>query len=109
MNHGSLAKPLFLSLAVTLSGIASASGPSGSTQDLEARYALSRDIWKSISEIHDAVARLRDVREQANALAARLDAIGKGDGVGSAATELAEKLTAIDRDRYARWRQRQKE
>lgn len=47
MNHGSLAKPLFLSLAVTLSGIASASGPSGSTQDLEARYTAQMEETRS--------------------------------------------------------------
>ena len=47
MNHGSLAKPLFLSLAVTLSGIASASGPSGRTQDLEARYTAHMEETRS--------------------------------------------------------------
>ena len=65
-------------------------------EDLTARFELSKKVWESITEAHDAVRRLRDVREQVNDFAGRLDAVGKGEGIETAAKEIAEKLTAIE-------------
>jgi uncharacterized protein YicC (UPF0701 family) len=65
-------------------------------EELNARFELSNKVWESITETHDAVRRLRDVRAQVNDVAERLEAVGKGDGVETAAQEITESLTAIE-------------
>jgi len=64
--------------------------------DLDARFELSKKVWESVTETHDAVRRLRDVRKQVDDYAARLDAVGKGEGINTAAEEIAEKLTSVE-------------
>ncbi len=54
-----------------------------SPADYEAQYALAREIWASLSASHRALRRLRDVRQQVEALTGRLAERGAGDGAGN--------------------------
>ena len=65
-------------------------------QDLEAQYDLARKIWLGISESHDALRRLRDVRKQVEDLVKRLDDGGKGEGLAEAADAVKKKLGDIE-------------
>ena len=49
-----------------------------------------------LSETHGALAQLRDVREQAEALSSRLERAGAGEGVEKAAKALNDRLTAVE-------------
>ncbi len=65
-------------------------------QDLDARFDLARKIWESVSEIHRAVKRLRDVRGQATGLVERLGAVGKAEGLEEPARSLADRTRAVE-------------
>ncbi len=67
---------------------------------LEARFELTLAVRDEVTEVHDAIARLRSVREQASGIVDRIRAAGVDAGVvGSIAAEadsLADRLTAIE-------------
>jgi photosystem II stability/assembly factor-like uncharacterized protein len=64
--------------------------------DLEAQFALASDVHDAVSETHRAVMRLRDVREQAGAVAARHEKAGDGEELTELAKAMGEKLTEIE-------------
>jgi photosystem II stability/assembly factor-like uncharacterized protein len=60
--------------------------------DLEARYAHGVRVWRRLSELHQAVDTIRELRHQ-------LDRWPDGDGeVGAAAAALREGLTEVERE-----------
>jgi photosystem II stability/assembly factor-like uncharacterized protein len=63
---------------------------------LRERFDLSRKIWQALSETHDAVLRMRDVRDQVDGLARRLAEAGRGEGVEATATAVRDKLAALE-------------
>ncbi len=65
-------------------------------QDYDAQFELSRKIWEALSDAHRGVKQLRDVREQARAVAARHAAAGHGEELGELAKALGEKLTETE-------------
>jgi photosystem II stability/assembly factor-like uncharacterized protein len=66
------------------------------TGELQEQHALARKVWESLTEAHGAVAQLRDVRAQVEALSARLEKADQGEGVEEAAKKLNERLTAVE-------------
>jgi len=64
--------------------------------DFDAQFDLSKKIWEALSDAHRGVKQLRDVRQQAQDLAARYEAAGHGEGFTDLAKALGEKLTATE-------------
>jgi len=71
-------------------------GGYASAADLKAQYDLLRSIRDRLSETHDAVLKIRDVRQQAKDVGERAERLGKGDGLRKQAAVLATKLTAVE-------------
>lgn len=69
-------------------------------EEFQAQYALSRKIWEALSESHTAVAQVRDVSEQITELTARLEAIGRGEGLAEAAHKCKQTLSDIEATIY---------
>ncbi len=66
----------------------------GSQSDLQAQFDLLIKIRDVLSETHDAVNRLRDLREQVQAWAKRVE----DDEVKQAASAIVDKLNAVELD-----------
>jgi len=64
--------------------------------DLKAQYDLLKSIRDRLSETHEAVLKIRDVRGQVKELGDRAERLGKGDALKKQAAALADKLTAIE-------------
>ena len=64
--------------------------------DLKAQYDLSRAIRDRLSETHDTVLAIRDVRAQVEEVGARAERLGKGDALAKQAAGVAAKLTAVE-------------
>ncbi|HVB65222.1 MAG TPA: glycosyl hydrolase, partial [Nitrolancea sp.] len=64
----------------------------GSTDDLKAQFELLLKLRDMLSETHDAVIRLREIRQQIEAWAKRVD----DDEVKNAAKSIVEKLNALE-------------
>ena len=62
--------------------------------ELREQFAWARRAHGLLSRVHEAVLRLRDVREQATAVASRVDA----PAIKEAASALARQLTAIEEE-----------
>ena len=71
-----------------------------SQAELDAQYALAREIWETLTESHQALRRIRDLRSQVEDLTKRLEAAGYGEGVGELAETIGEQLTAIEEKIY---------
>ncbi len=71
-------------------------GISASPDDLHAQYELLTAIRDRLSEAHDAVMRIRDLKAQVKALADRLDKSGRGSALGPRAKALTASLTAVE-------------
>jgi photosystem II stability/assembly factor-like uncharacterized protein len=67
-----------------------------SAADLKAQYDLLAGIRDALTETHETVLKVRDVRTQANEIGARAERLGKGDELAEKAAALATKLTAIE-------------
>ncbi len=65
-------------------------------RDLERQFDLSKSIWKSLTESHALLEKIRDVEKQVDDLTRRLEKAGKGDGLEDAAKALKEKLRSIE-------------
>ena len=65
-------------------------------EELRSQYELAREVWASLTETHRAVRRIRAVREQAEALATRLDGTDDGPVVSESAAALTTRLEAIE-------------
>jgi hypothetical protein len=64
------------------------------------QYELRRRIRDKLAETHDAIARIRDVREQVRGAAARARSTPAGAEVGAAAEALEKKLTTVEETLY---------
>ena len=70
-----------------------------SQEDLEKQLALSVQVRDKLSEAHQAILKIRDVRKQIEEMTARLDAKERKDVIESGKA-LAKKLTAIEEELY---------
>ncbi len=64
--------------------------------DYRAQYELAQKIWRSLTESHRALDRLRDVRAQVEALTGRLEKAGRGEGLDEAAQAVTARLASIE-------------
>ena len=64
--------------------------------EYEAQLALAKEVGAKVKDIYDAIARIRDVKEQATQLGRRLQQTGYGDDVAKAATALSEQLEGVE-------------
>ncbi|MFI5181064.1 MAG: WD40/YVTN/BNR-like repeat-containing protein [Thermoanaerobaculia bacterium] len=67
-----------------------------SEADLSVQAAFLRDIRDRITETHQAVVRIRDVKVQTKEVASRAEKLGKKDPIAAQAKALTEKLTGIE-------------
>jgi hypothetical protein len=65
-------------------------------QELQEQYVLARQTWEMLTETHGALAQLRDVRAQVEALSGRLEKAGAGEGVEEAVKALLDRLTDVE-------------
>jgi len=65
-------------------------------EDLKAQYDLLKAIRDRLSETHETVLKLRDLKSQIEALGDRAQRLGKGDSLQKRASALANRLTAIE-------------
>jgi photosystem II stability/assembly factor-like uncharacterized protein len=68
--------------------------------DLEKQYGLAVEIRDSLSQAHDVILRLRAVREQSKAAAARAKGTPQEKALSDAAEALDKKLTAVEEALY---------
>jgi photosystem II stability/assembly factor-like uncharacterized protein len=64
--------------------------------EYEAQLRVARDVGLKVAELYAALAQIRDIRQQASDLGARMRRAGMGDDVAQAADALAKKLTLIE-------------
>ncbi len=67
-----------------------------SAADLAAQAAFLRNLRDRITETHEAVARIRDVKAQTKEVASRAEKLGKKEPIAAKAKALTEKLGAIE-------------
>lgn len=72
-------------------------GVATSAADLKKQFDLLRSVRDRLSETHDTVLYIRDVKTQASAIADRAEKIGKGKALKDQAKALNEKLTSIEK------------
>jgi len=69
-----------------------------SDEDLRAQFELKVAIRDRISEVHDAVNRIRRLRKQVEEWEERAKAAGKSDAIAEAAKAFKEKLETLERE-----------
>jgi photosystem II stability/assembly factor-like uncharacterized protein len=69
-----------------------------SAADLKAQYDLLAALRDRLSETHELVLGIRDLRTQATDLGDRAERLGKGPALKEQATALAGKLTALEQE-----------
>jgi hypothetical protein len=72
-------------------------GVSTSAADLKKQFDLLQSVRDRLSETHDTVLLIRDVKSQATATADRAEKLGKGKALKDQAKAMNEKLTAIEK------------
>jgi hypothetical protein len=65
-------------------------------QDLKEQHELLKAIRDRLSDTHEAVLEVRDVRSQVKELGDRAERLGKGTALKTQATALADKLTLVE-------------
>jgi photosystem II stability/assembly factor-like uncharacterized protein len=73
---------------------------SATQSDLEEQFQLAVKVRDLFSETHDALKKIRSVKEQVNDLTSRLKEAKSADGLDEPAKALTEKLTAIEQKLY---------
>ncbi len=68
-----------------------------SDADLQAQFDLTMAVLDKLNETHDAIRTIRSVREQTKALADRAVKAGHAPVIRTAAQEIGEKLTALEK------------
>lgn len=68
--------------------------------DLVAQYELATEIWQTLSESHQALGKIRDMRSQVEVLTERLEKAGYGDGIAEISETIGEQLTTIEEKIY---------
>jgi hypothetical protein len=71
-----------------------------SQSDFETQFALAKSIWQSVTDSHTALDKIRDIRTQVEDIEKRLDAVGKGEGLGEAAKAVNDRLSEIEKEIY---------
>jgi photosystem II stability/assembly factor-like uncharacterized protein len=71
-----------------------------SAADYQARFDLLQGIYKKVTETHDAVARIRDLRDQIKETAERTKSATKDTTIAAAAKTLDKNLTTIEEALY---------
>ena len=71
-----------------------------SEADLVAQYELSKEIWETLSESHDALGKIRDMRSQVDELTDRLEKAGYSDGITELSEAIGQRLTEIEEKIY---------
>jgi hypothetical protein len=69
-------------------------------EEFDKQQSLLLQIRDKLTETHDAIAQIRDVRQQAEGAAARYKDLPDGKAIQEAAKELAKKLTAVEEELY---------
>jgi photosystem II stability/assembly factor-like uncharacterized protein len=64
--------------------------------DLKAQYDLLEAIRDGLSETHETIVAIRDVRQQVRDLGTRAERLGKGDALAKQAARIADRLTAVE-------------
>ena len=64
--------------------------------DLKAQYDLLKAIRDGLSETHETIVAIRDVRQQVGDIGARAERLGKGDALAKRAAGIADRLTAVE-------------
>ncbi len=68
--------------------------------DYQRRFDLHLKIRDKLTETHDAIVRIRDVRDQLKAVSERAKAVTKDTTIAAAAKALTAKLTAVEEALY---------
>jgi photosystem II stability/assembly factor-like uncharacterized protein len=68
--------------------------------DYQKRFDLHMKIRDKLTETHDAIKRIRDVRDQLKAVSERSKAAGKDTTIAAAAKALTARLTAVEEALY---------
>ena len=69
---------------------------SATQQDLEAQFELMCQLRDRLSGVHDAVYRVRNIRDQVDAWKRRAQGLSGSDAITEAADSLIQKLTAVE-------------
>ncbi len=72
-------------------------GAATSAADLNKQFDILRDVRDRLSEAHETVVFIRDVKTQATAIGDRAEKLGKGKALKDQAKAMNEKLTAIEK------------
>ena len=67
-----------------------------SPQDLQAQYALLEEIRDGLSQTHETVLKIRDLKAQVKSVDRHAQKTGKGDATGAKAKALIAKLDAVE-------------
>jgi photosystem II stability/assembly factor-like uncharacterized protein len=68
--------------------------------DYQKRFDLHLEIRDKLTETHDAIVRLRDVRDQIKAVADRASGVAKDSTIARAARAISDSLTAVEEALY---------
>jgi hypothetical protein len=68
-----------------------------SAEDLRAQHALMKDAMAGVSECHEAVRQVREVKGELKEMGERAERLGKGAALKDQAKALSEKLTAVEK------------
>ena len=67
-------------------------------QDMEAQFALRRDIWQKLSETHEAINTIRSIKRQVEEWEQRTQRQADYEAIAQAAGPLKEQLSAIEEE-----------
>lgn len=70
---------------------------SATPEDLRKQFLLLRDLRDRLSDTHQSVQQIREVKDQAKAIGERAAKLGKGAALNDASKALSERLTAIEK------------
>jgi photosystem II stability/assembly factor-like uncharacterized protein len=68
-----------------------------SPEDLRAQHALMKDAMAGVSDCHESVRQIREVKGQLKEVGDRAERLGKGTNLKDQAKALSEKLTAVEK------------
>jgi photosystem II stability/assembly factor-like uncharacterized protein len=68
-----------------------------SAEDLAAQHALMKNTMAGVSDCHEAVRQIREVKGQLQSVGERAERLGKGTALKDQAKALSEKLTAVEK------------
>jgi photosystem II stability/assembly factor-like uncharacterized protein len=73
-------------------------GGYATAEELKAQYDLLKSIRDRLSETHETVLKIREMRQQVKDLGDRAERLGKGDALKKQSTALADKLTVVEEE-----------